>query len=354
MAAAAFNYSVDCLGIFHPEKGIGFYPVEALFKGRMVAGRLELSDERNFQKLVVSSRPLVPDVIVIGSSRSMLLRAPYLSVEGPFFNHSVAAAAMEDYMGIVGLYLPKGRLPGTVIISVDPWVFNQKNGLSRWRDLEESFSEMIKEMGGSYGDFGLGRERSPHIGQLISFEYTWRNIESLFRKKERRFFVTESDDIDNFVRAPDGSLYLPHAARFRPDRETEKLVAAWPENRQDYLRDFNVLSKSALFEDFVRYMKRRRIQVILLMIPFHPKVYEKMKVQYPMVVKTEDYVRQFGLRENIEVVGSFDPAPYGLTTKDFFDGTHPHDWVLRDIFTTRSEPRRLSALREPVLSVKQR
>jgi hypothetical protein len=94
----------------------------------MVAG-LTNYDERIFQKLVILNLKNKNDTIVIGSSRSLKVRKKFVSESGPFFNHSVSGASLEDYISIIGVYEKTyGYVPSTVILGIDPWIFNKNNG----------------------------------------------------------------------------------------------------------------------------------------------------------------------------------------------------------------------------------
>ena len=40
-----------------------------------------------------------------------------------FFNHSVGAATLEDYIGFIGIYNKYQKyIPNSIILGIDPWV----------------------------------------------------------------------------------------------------------------------------------------------------------------------------------------------------------------------------------------
>lgn len=79
----------------------------SLINGKMVAGRLGGFDERELQKIIADTYPSRRDIITIGSSRSMQLRKRFFYGDQDFFNHSMAAASIQDYVSVVSLYMQR-------------------------------------------------------------------------------------------------------------------------------------------------------------------------------------------------------------------------------------------------------
>jgi len=118
---------------------------KALTSGKMIAG-FETNDDRLFQELIIKNLRVRNDVIAIGSSTTMHLRKEFVSKDRiNFFNHSVAGASIEDYIAFVGAYeVIHDYLPSTIILGVDPWVFNKNNGQGgRWTSLKKYYDVVI-------------------------------------------------------------------------------------------------------------------------------------------------------------------------------------------------------------------
>lgn len=43
-------------------------------------------------------------------------------------NHGMSGAGVFDYLGILGIYESCNKLPGTVIMGLDPWILNESSG----------------------------------------------------------------------------------------------------------------------------------------------------------------------------------------------------------------------------------
>ena len=140
---AFFNYKVDSSSIFGHSNYLS-KAAKALTSWKMLAG-LDNIDDRLFQELIIKNLRVRNDVIAIGSSTTMHLRKEVVSKDRiNFFNHSVNGASLEDYIAIVGAYeVIHDYLPSTVILGVDPWVFNKNNGQGRWVGLKKYYDVVI-------------------------------------------------------------------------------------------------------------------------------------------------------------------------------------------------------------------
>jgi len=325
---ALFNFLVDESELFRLHKGLK-YAVANLLDGKMIAGPVGIRDMREFQRMIVEQYPKRRDMIAIGSSRCMPLRGRFINRDIDFFNHSVPGAGLEDFMSIVGLYRIKGDLPRAVVLGIDPWIFNKNNPLQDWwKSLSRYYEEMVGEINGK--EIKVNATQPTKYMQLINLDYTRANYMSL--RKGRKFYVTDTVDIDDFVIEPDGSIHFPYELRFKADERTNP----YPPDSMPirYLNHFEFLSGFELFEDFLHYLQKKKVDVILLLLPFHPVAYKLFNdnPKCQIVISLEKYLKDFGLLNNIKVIGSYDPGRYQLGGKDFFDDEHGHDIVAKKVF----------------------
>jgi hypothetical protein len=304
------------------------YAAASLLDEKMVAGPLGGYDERELQRLIVEQYPKRRDMITIGSSRNMLLRRCFLHGDIDFFNHSVSAVRLEDYMAIMGLYRIKGDLPRTVILGIDPWVFNKNNGLPEfWKSLSRYYEKMVEEI--NHREIKVNATQPNKYMQLINLDYTRQNYK--FFRSGKKLYVTDTSDIDDFVREPDGSVHFPYKLRFKKDERTNP----YPSDNMPigYLNHFESLSGFELFGNFLRYLQEQEVEVILLLLPFHPSVYKLFNdnPRCQIVISLEQYLKNFALENNIKVIGSYDPGRYQLRGMDFFDDTHGHEIVAKKV-----------------------
>jgi hypothetical protein len=241
----------------------------------------------------------------------------------------MAGAGLEDYIAILGLYRVKGHLPKAVVLGIDPWIFNKNNGLPQyWKSLSGYYEKMILEINGK--EIKVNVTQPNKYMQLINLDYTRANYE--YFRSGKKLYVTDTMNIDDFVREPDGSCHFPYKMRFKADeRENPYPPDAMP---IAYLNHYESFSGLELFEDFLRYLKRKETDVILLLLPFHPLAYKLFNdnSRYQIAISFEKYLNDFSLRNRIKVIGSYDPGRYQLGGKDFFDNTHGHEIVVKKVF----------------------
>jgi hypothetical protein len=322
-----FNFLIDSHGAFSKGRGLG-RAARFLINNTMVAGEFGRFEERELQRLVIRDYPHRRDIIALGSSRSFLMRKRFIPGDKDFFNHSVTAAGIPDYVTIIGMYRERGQLPRVVMLSVDPWVFNQNNRTGDWwQPLTRYYDLVMAEI------YGRSTRRNPinisQYMQLINLEYTTTNYQYL--RKGRKLVPVNSTDINDFIREPDGSLHLPYSMRFA---KAEKTITS-PANviPLKFLQDFEHLSHTGLFEDFVQYLKDKGVDVVLVLLPISPSLYEHLRKspQGQIVLSVEDYLKNVAARYDVKLIGSYNPKPYGFTGKDFFDTIHGHEWVAQKI-----------------------
>jgi hypothetical protein len=325
---ALFNYRVDRFGLFHLDKGLKISAMD-LLNGKRLAGRLDSYEEREFQRLIVENYPKKRETVLIGSSRNMLSRKNLLGGDIDFFNHSLSGPALQDLIAISGMYKLKGNMPKTVILGIDPWIFNKNKGLPQWwKSLNRYYETIVTEI----------YERETQINlfqpdrylQLINLEFTKENYKYL--RKGRKLTTTDTIHINNFVREPDGSMYFPYQMRFK---KAERLTP-YPPNAKPLplLNNFESLSGMELFEDFVRYLQNKKVEVVLVLLPFHPAIYKLFNENpgYRIVITLEKHLRDFALQNHIQLIGSYDPGKYQLEGKDFIDDIHGHEIVAKKVF----------------------
>ena len=325
---AVFNYKVDSLGLFHKDKGL-LYIARSLFEGNMIAGPINYN-EGEFQRMIVENSLSPIDMVVVGSSRGMGVRKRFIRTEKTFFNHSMTAATLEDLMAILGLYLAKGRLPRMVILCLDPWMFKERNNLTKWQSIVPYYKKILVEIYGK--DIEINLNRRSKYQELINLEYTRANLKGVKKRKSKKLYITKTVEVNNFVREPDGSIHFPHRARREQSEGTQPPAQFGGRGLEQFSKDFNTILNQRLFEDFVMYLRKQGSEVILYLHPIEPTAYEKIKERYPIIIEIENYLHYVASKQEIRLIGSYDPKKYNFLSSDFFDYLHGQEIVAKKIF----------------------
>jgi hypothetical protein len=321
------NYFVDPAHLFdrgRTEREI----VTALSDGRRVTG-LNNYDERGFQRELAMRDTTAPQTLVIGSSRSMTVSSAEIGAPR-VRNAAVSGANFFDVVGIYELYAGRKRAPRSLVLGVDPWMFNANSGDTRWVSLEHEAAATLTRLGlPAPNRLAIARARAKRAATLVSLDYFQQGVRELIRYRgiPESFLVATSDSNPALTRKPDGSIVYGEDIRHLSLDGVARAAKAYAETSPIYqLGGFNRIdpADSVVFDRFVRAAQADGNDVTLLLAPYHPVVYDELRKneRYAMVAKAEQLVRNVGAAAGIRVCGSYDPAVVGLGPADFYDGMH--------------------------------
>jgi len=330
-----FNYKIDSLSIFGNSKYLN-QASKTLLSDKMIAG-LKNYDERLFQKYIIADSKEKRDIILLGSSRTMVFRKKFLREKNAtFFNHSVSGASLDDFIAIVGLYESiAGYLPHHIIIGIDDWMLNKNYTPNRWKSLSKYY---FYEMNKIYHTNKYSTKEGFNLSkwkQLINYDYTISNIEfyiNLLKNHHKIFYTTDTINIDDSIKEPDGSIHYPYKVRYISAKEVKIEAISLAKRKIKTEKKFELYTK--LFEDFINYLKSNNVKVTLLLPPYNPLSYNLLtqKYHYKTIDNIENYLRKYANKNHIEVEGSYNPNKYNLKLTDFSDGIHGHEEVFKKIF----------------------
>jgi len=333
------NYKIDAYCIFSRAQVLERI-TDDLLSGKMIAGQPAFQF-RPFQRLIIKKMKKIPSTIALGSSRTIQLRTSYLGLnQGRFFNHSLPIAVLNDFMAILGCYKRKGVFPKTIIIGVDPDIFSKGFGTNRrWRPIAFDYYYLLNYIEGSISKLKLFYElikiKVLKMNSLLLYRQAIANYK-YFKKVRKRGFdykVVENTSIDDWVIAPDGSLHFPPSVRYQDDAITQKKCQSVLNNRIRKYRQISLHFKER-FITLIDFLLNNGTQIVFFLSPYHPLVYQeiKKKKEPHFVIKIEKMVRSLAQQRKIPVFGSYDPSRFGFSSRDFFDGSHVHDYAVKEIF----------------------
>lgn len=316
------NYFGDAAGLF-------FHNQEAQIAQYISAGynvtNVTNIDERALQRQIVRLNRITPNTIVLGSSRILLLKSRAFKAAS-FRNHGVSGASIEDMIAIYQLYKLKGRLPQRVIIGIDPWIFNQNNGQTRWETLAAEYGTFLPD-GHTKIQSLYYLHRYMQLFSASYFQSSAKLIKSRIFEKERTLLLPTKTDVNpTFTRLSDGSISYDIEYRSATTAEVYSRAEAYVSSDIYSLGKYSDFYKknTDLLNMFIDEMLSQKIKVEFILIPYHPLVYSFLisKVNYRIIVKFEQYINELALNKIIPVTGSLNPARIGLDRSHFYDGMH--------------------------------
>ena len=341
------NYNIDSAYLLGRRSRLDLV-AELLLSGKTIAG-LEIYDDRVLNKLIINKMDKVPEVIVLGTSQTMTLRASYLGLlPGDYFNHSLAAGTISDMIAILGCYKIRGALPKKIIIGASPTLFDQEFNerlavfSERWKALAPEYYyllNLIENDTSSFGDYGSAQYHSDQFKNLFSFNYAIRNLKSFQRisSEKNLFRIAKDTSVNDLLVTFDGSIYYPHAIRCQHDtitlNKTKTFIYNQFTRKRNKLNNKTITDKD-LFIKLVDYILSCESQIIFFLPPLHPLAYKEISTKSYLRVyrEIEELLKNIAKTRNIPLFGSYDPNLYGLESRDFYDAIHLQDFAMKKIF----------------------
>ena len=269
-------------------------------------------NERNFIKSRIEVETISPEIIVLGSSRVMQIGSSSTGKET--LNLSVSGASVEDDVAIWKLASVKFD-PNLVLIAADPWLFNSKSGQDRWRTLEAEYYSSLLELGIDMEKLSATVERKKEVHNNILVDlYEAINISK----------ITAANDSPEFIDKirRDGSRVYNLSYANQPNKQIEIGAVSFASYAMKPYE--NSISTEKIFEKFIREVNKN-YRVILVLSPYHPKLYKFMKSEDTKFIDIENKFIDLSKKLGVEIIGSYDPEQVGCSISDFYDGMHPKD-----------------------------
>jgi len=348
LSIAVFNWNVDPACLFVP--GYEERIVSLLLQGKNIIGPMNHNDRRQ-QVLFAEAMGTPRDVYVFGSSRTMGFTSSLFSPQS-FYNAWVSGAVLRDYVGIYNTFRRRDRLPKTLVLGLDPWLFNRNNpqNTRRYPALETDYHLILDKWGmndeedNQTGSINLvpspialfcekySELLSPaYLQQSITFLRTNRTstqsasaLSPGNSKCEKR--CREALPNEEPFRYADGSWLYPRAMNNRSE-EASLVDVANATKLNLSLENYTAFDPWLVeeFERLVSQMIEDKVQVIFYLPPLHPILYNKVSNSpeyHKKTIEAEQYFRNYAQKNGISVRGSYNPQACRMGSADFVDGWH--------------------------------
>lgn len=331
-----FNFTVDRSGFFQGEQ-YEREVVSALMQGENVTGYDQMNEQKIYS-LYAQNLTQPFDTIALGSSRVLQL-SKTIAGETSYLNCGVSGADIRDILGMFFLFDRADMLPKNLILEADPWLLNGNADALNYRSDVELYNEFLSTKLGMDVPYEKPDETAKYKA-LISPSYFQGNITHYLQQTSQPAapLVTTGnlDSISNTVKMSDGSVWYPKSFR---TASLEEINAKARLEATTFLRMENYLapdpSLTQLFEKFIQYAQSKGVNVILLLTPYHPLVYNyasENNQQFPGFFLSQDWFIQCATKYHLPLYGSYNPFIAQCTDLDFYDGLHIKGEALARIF----------------------
>lgn len=158
--------------------------------GKSVEG-LEESDYNDRKLLAARLKGMEepPQVMVLGSSRVYTFDHTMFGTES-FYNAGLSEATVYDLLAVAGIMSVEEKLPQTVVIGVDAFLFNRSHDNEKWKELEGYANYMAMTLDGKLSPdlANPHKDTGREWGKILSLDYFRYNVTLLPDRK--RFAVS--------------------------------------------------------------------------------------------------------------------------------------------------------------------
>jgi hypothetical protein len=309
---------------------------KALLEGKMISGPVNVNS-RLLKKEWISQLPGTPEVLVLGSSHTLALSQQVFSGKS-FINASVSNCTFQDMYAFLELFERKDRrLPKTIIICTDQWLFGNSFVEKQWLENKPEFMAMAKQI-----DLPLNKIASKWdldkewIKELFSVRYLARSLRSL--GKTEKFEICSAIDKEKMMFLPDGSRYIPERVVNTPENNISEIARNYfYSSKDEYFTELDQL-QCRLFSGMINHLKNRNCTIILFIPPYHPETFQLLEKSEKTsgIFKAESYLQTFARENKLKLIGGSNPNSLNLGSTDFYDAVHLKPESLNTFFKSNS------------------
>lgn len=298
-------------------------------EGKNVEG-LEESDynDRNLLAARLSSQEEPFQIMILGSSRVYTFDHTMFETDS-FYNAGLSEATIYDLMAVAGILFKLDKLPETMVIGVDPFLFNTSHDNEKWKELQSYATYMGLLMDGKFSEDMIrpSKDTGRDFPKTLSLDYFRYNVTLL--PENKRFFVsyTENWETDGYLKHADGSVSYQRELREVRAEEVEEMTKQAMEEHVVYrMTDYHEIDEDHFqqLSWLIDQLQGAGVEVILYLPPYSPMMYNYIESEEAFQITTdvEKKVKELAEKKGIALYGSYDPTGCGLEMTDLYDVYH--------------------------------
>jgi len=335
------NYIIDPASLYYRSG------VESLMANIIISGQNihqpKGYNERVFQKTIIKQLKNIPEIIVLGSSRSMSI-GDNIFLNSKIFNHSVSSSTIEDFLFVYENYLKRKAAPPIVILGLDPWLFNRSYENSNMTWINEDYLSMrsrLFETRSFFDNFLIPY----YITNLFSPSY----FQSALTKEElskiniepKEVFPTMEIISKDFIRLKDGRLSYPFKkVNASTDEVSKAALAEAKKGRFANLEMFYEIDIEYMktLDLFINFLKLKNTKILIYIPPYHPDSFQQLKenIGKKNAFAANQIFIDLVKKYDLLLIGSMNPEENNLSRDQFIDSIHIKDSGIEKLFFSNS------------------
>lgn len=297
--------------------------------GKNVEG-LEDSDynDRNLLAARIKGMEEPPQVMVLGSSRVYTFDHTMFGTDS-FYNAGVSEATIYDLLAVSGILRRQDKMPETVVIGVDAFLFNKSHDNEKWKELEGYADYMSLTLDGKLSPELVQphKDTGRELSKALSLDYFRYNVTLLPDRK--RFAVSYTDEwvTEGYLKHSDGSVSYQRELREVNSADVEEMTRQSMEEHVVYrMTDYAEIDEGhfSRLSELIDYLQGAGVEVILYLPPYSPMMYNYIESEeaFQITLDVEKMVKNLAVEKGIALYGSYNPAGCGLEMTDLYDVYH--------------------------------
>lgn len=283
--------------------------------------------DRAVKNQIAASTPAT--CLVTGSSREMQMGLQNMSGFkdhgcASFSNLAVSGGSLEDFAILANIIASEAQ-KRIVFVGLSPWMmqFGSDHRSFENRPAVSAAARMF--------DLPVdgGQRLAQSLRTVASLEYTRINLLSLLKdqtaaKNDNALALSVAKPIGSGDASlnPDGTLNYP--ATYTDSDSTRQIG-----NGSYKLEAADSADARGALIRIIEHLQRAGHRILFVLTPYHPRVWASDNVTIKTrLMDAEAVYRDIGQRLGIDMIGGYDPRPFGLSEQDFLDDLHPR----RDAF----------------------
>lgn len=294
--------------------------VEVLKQGKNVENVSDLNERVFKEKYIKSLYGKSFDYVIIGASRVMTVSTEDFD-SCRIINLGMSGSKLEDLAAIYELCKENDIHYKNVIIDIEPTYFNADDKDTRWKSLETYYNSFAG-LSSSAPDYSL-------ITNLFSASYFKSSLSHIIKGTEE-IRVVDTKINEGHTKIYDGSITHSKTAR-ECSQSLIDFKAATETHHSFKLYNSLSIERIELFNKLINALRSDSVEITFFKAPYHPIFYKRITKSVGMQ-KAFNYIDEFAKKNNIPIIGSFNPEDLGLKNTDFYDGTHPRKETVDKLF----------------------
>lgn len=304
-------------------------------------------DYRKIVKERIALLETKPDIIVMGSSRAMIIDSSFFP-DRHLLNCSLPSANLEDIIANYQVLYEANKLPEKLILCPDLHYFNAytKSNFHLFQEYENALQRMEIVQNITLTDL-IVKWIDPRYFQILSpgyFQESIRFFPAWVVGKIPRPQPIEHFETEEKVIRPDGSIIYESSRRQRTQEEIELKAERYAFKHPEGLVNYRYIdpTRKLIFEKFLTMIKEDGVEIEIILIPIHPRSYEILTQNkiYKIIIDVEKYMRDVFNSLDIPVYGSYDANQCNCVSTDFYDAVHAKPEAIKRVLSTSTGSKR--------------